>query len=301
MNTSRILLASLIIATASSFFLLPKIPLFETRIKNSPPQEELPALYSYPLKNSDFAKAPQVSAKSAVVIDSKTGVSLFEKNPNLGLLPASTTKLMTALVSLEKCESTKVITIADVEKEPSSMGLSSGDRVTVEGLLYGLLVTSGNDAAFALANACSASKDDFVREMNQKAKELKMENTSFANPAGYDDHNQFTTAKDLAKLAKVVISNPLIAKIVATKEITIEDVTKQKKYKLSNINQLLGKVEGIEGIKTGETPGSLQVLITQTTREGNTIVAVVLGSQDRFEDSKNLIEWAFLNHHWLSP
>ncbi|OGD84075.1 hypothetical protein A2165_00880 [Candidatus Curtissbacteria bacterium RBG_13_40_7] len=252
-----------------------------------------------PIEN--FGPAPIITARSAAVIDAKSGVVLFEKDPNIRHFPASTTKLMTALVALERCTPQTHIRVTAVIKDGTQMGISAGDLLTVESLLYGMLVASGNDAAYVLAYACSDSFSHFIASMNQKAKELRMENTHFVNPAGFDDPLQYSTANDLAKLAKVAVGNPLISKIVATKSTVVADVTGTKTYYLENINELLGEVEGIEGIKTGQTEGSLEILVTKTTRNGNTIIAVVLGSQDRFGESRKLIEWAFSNHHWESP
>ena len=144
-----------------------------------------------------------------------------------------------------------------VEREPTSMGLETGDVVSVNSLLYGLLISSGNDAAFTLSYSCSNSTGEFVNEMNQKAKEIQMHNTHFENPAGFDGQNQYTTARDLAKLSKVAVAQPLIAKIVATKQAVVTDAYAKKTYYLQNINALLGEVDGVEGVKTGQTEGSL--------------------------------------------
>jgi D-alanyl-D-alanine carboxypeptidase (penicillin-binding protein 5/6) len=208
---------------------------------------------------------------------------------------------MTALVALERCSPETSIRVGAVIKDGTQMGIAQGDVLTVESLLYGMLISSGNDAAYVLAYSCSDSFNRFIVSMNQKAKELKMENTHFANPAGFDDSSQYSTASDLAKLAKVAVANPLISKIVATKSTVLTDVFGTKTYYLENINELLGEVKGLEGVKTGQTEGSLEILVTKTTRDGNTIIAVVLGSQDRFGESKQLIEWAFANHRWLAP
>ncbi len=301
MSVPRISIAILIVILACLVFLSPSIPVSATNNKIAPAKEEIPALNSYPQKLDPFQQTPPISASSAVVIDAKTGVTLFEKDPLARLLPASTVKLMTALVALQKCSPEKLVTIGDVEKEPNVMGLQTGDVISVKNLLYGLLVFSANDAALALSYSCDTTTQDFVNEMNLKARELQMKSTHFTNPIGFDSEGEFTTAKDLAKLAKVAVANPLIAKIVATKQTVVTDATGQKTYFLQNINELLGQVAGVEGVKTGETKGSLQVLITQTTREGNTIIVVVLSSADRFADSKQLIEWAFANHKWTKP
>lgn len=254
-----------------------------------------------PVKKENPQNPPEISAKSAVIIDAKTVTSLYEKNPNLKHLPASTTKLMTALVALEKCNPEDVITVDYLEKEGTQMGLTEGDQVTTENLLYGLLISSGNDAAIVLANNCSDSIKSFVNSMNDKAQKLNMQNTHFTNPTGFDDNLQFSTALDLARLANVAISNPLISKIVAIKSTVVTNISGTKAYYLENINELLGKIDGVEGIKTGQTSGSQENLITKTTRSGNSIVVSVLGSQDRFGESQQLIEWAFASHTWKEP
>lgn len=254
----------------------------------------------FPIRKSTYQKLPPISARSAVVIDAKTGSSLFEKNPHLKHLPASTTKLMTALVTLEKCLPTQVVTVDQIEKEGTQMGLEVGDQVSVENLLYGLLINSGNDAAYTLASACSNSANHFVLAMNQKAEDLGLTNTHFTNPTGFDDNYQYSTAFDLAKLANIAIANPLIAKIVATKSTVVTDVTGNKAYFLDNVNELLGVVDGIEGVKTGQTEGALENLITKTTRNGNSIVIALLGSKDRFAETRELIKWAFGQFEWLT-
>ena len=253
----------------------------------------------YPIAKESQTDPPEISARSATVIDLKTGTTLFEKNPKLKHLPASTTKLMTALISLEKCTQETVITVGDFPKIGNLMGLEVGDQITVINLIYGLLIKSGNDAAYVLANSCSSSYQDFITQMNEKAKSLEMLETHFVNPAGFDNEFQFSTAQDLTKLAKVAITNPLISKIVATKSTVVTDVSGNKAYYLENVNELLGEIPGLEGVKTGQTNGSLEILITKTTRDGNSIIIALLGSKDRFEESKQLIEWTFGNYRWV--
>ena len=266
-----------------------------------PPVQEDQTLLPYPVRIKGFVQVPQISARSAVVIDAKTGIILYEKEPNLRHPPASVTKLMTAITSLEKCTPQTDVRINTPVSEGTLMGLDHGDLVSIQSLLYGMLIASGNDAAFALSYACADSYNQFIASMNQKAKELAMTNTHFTNPAGFDDSLHYSTAKDLAKLAKVAVASPLISKIVSTKSTIVTDVTGIKTYYLENINQLLGEVEGLEGVKTGQTEGSLEVLVTKTTRFKNTIIVVILGSNDRFGESKEIIEWAFKNHQWVSP
>lgn len=258
-------------------------------------------LLPYPVKIQNYQSPDQLTAQAATVIDNDTGVILLQKEPDLRHLPASTTKLMTALVALENCLPQTAVKVGFVQNEGSNMGLRSGDVLTVESLLYGLLVNSGNDAAYTLAYSCADSYQDFIMAMNKKAKDLGMVNTHFQNPAGFDDKYQYSTASDLTKLSRAAVADPLIAKIVKTKSIVVNDVTGTKTYYLENVNKLLGVVPGLEGVKTGKTDGSLENLVTYTRRDGHGIITVVLGSQNRFDESRNLIEWAFANHTWLNP
>jgi len=262
---------------------------------------EIPRLYPYPVKNDNFLQPPPLSAQSVVVLDAKTGIVLFEKDPKVKHFPASTTKLMTALVALEKCSPQNHVEVGPIVKEGTQMGLEKGDVVTVESLLSGMLIASGNDAAYTLAFACSDSYLAFIDSMNRKAKELGMTSTNFENPAGFDSKDQYSTAQDLAKLAKVAVANPLISRIVSTKSAVLNNVTGTKTYYVENVNDLLGEVEGIEGIKTGQTSGSGEILISKTTRRGNTIIIALLSSNGRFEETKKLIEWAYANFRWINP
>ncbi len=303
MKLPQTIIAALILAISISFFILPKygqdFPF--TQVVRKIDFQDSSKLEPYPVTISGFENAPTLSAQAATVIDNKTGVILFEKNPDLKHLPASTTKLMTALVALENCLPQTVVKVGFVEGEGTKMGLATGDQLTVESLLYGLLVPSGNDAAFTLAYSCGNSYLRFIADMNKKAKDLGMLNTHFINPAGFDSPLQYSTARDLTKLSRAAVANPLISKIVATRSVVVTDITGTKTYYLENVNKLLGNVPGVEGVKTGQTEGSLENLVAKVTRGGNTIITVVLGSQDRFGETTQLIEWAFKNHKWVSP
>ncbi len=303
MKLPQAIIAVLILALSISFFILPKyqqdFPFTKTIQKID--FQDSSKLEPYPITVPGFESSPVLSAQAATVIDNKTGVTLFEKNPDLKHLPASTTKLMTALVALENCLPQTVVKVGFVEQEGTKMGLAAGDQLTAESLLYGLLVPSGNDAAFVLAYSCGNSYLGFIADMNKKAKDLGMVNTHFVNPAGFDSPLQYSTARDLTKLSRAAVANPLISKIVATRSIVVNDITGTKTYYLENVNKLLGKIPGVEGVKTGQTEGSLENLVAKTTRGGNTIITVVLGSQDRFGETGKLIEWAFKNHKWISP
>ncbi len=298
----RIVFASLLLVLLVSFIVLPKLKTVDNQSKEvKAAQIEVKLEASPPAtieRTPDYQDPPKTTASAAIIIDAKTTQPLYEKDSNAEHLPASTTKLMTALVALEKCNPDTVLTMGIVQKDGTKMGLETGDQITVENLLYGLLINSGNDAAYALASGCSNSFNQFVDRMNEKAKELGMTNSHFMNPAGFDSPNHFSTAHDLAYLAKVAVTNPLISKIVTTKSTVVTDISGKKTYYLENVNKLLGVVDGVEGVKTGQTEGSLEILISKTTRHNNSIIVAVLGSHDRFGESKDLIEWAFKNYHW---
>lgn len=293
---SRVAFAALIISFFTAVFFIPKDVLFKSPNVNADAAAH--QLTQTAIRNTNYIDPPQITADSAIIIDAKNGISLYEKNANEKHLPASTTKLMTALVALETCTPQTVIKVDTVNRTGSQMGLSEGDQVTVENLLYGLLIPSGNDAAYALAYGCADSFDQFIQRMNTKAQSLGMTNTHYINPAGFDSDYQYSSASDLSHLAKVAVTNPLIAKIVDTQSTVVTDITGQKTYYLQNVNKLLGVVNGVVGIKTGETDGALEILITKTTRGENSIITVVMGSQHRFDESQQLIEWAFANYHW---
>ncbi len=232
MKATRLVAAVLIVLIAIFIYFTPQKLRPQLEAKQTDIPQDLPQIYPYPLRNENFQEAPQISAWSAVVVDAKSGVALYEKNADTRHLPASTTKLMTALAALEQCAPDQPVTVKTFETLPTSMGLVTGDIVTVRTLLYGLLINSGNDAASVLSYSCAPSSGDFVRRMNQKALEFGMHQTHFANPIGFDDPAQFTTARDLAKLARIAVANPLIAKIVATKNMVLTDVAGTKNYYL---------------------------------------------------------------------
>jgi len=214
------------------------------------------------------------------------------------LSPASTTKLLTALVALDVYKPEDVVTIGILSVNGQSMGLVSGEKITVENLLYGSLVQSGNDAAQALAEFYPEGVDRFVEKMNEKAKTLHMDQSHFTNSMGFDGPEHKVTPKDLSLLALAAIQNKVIAKIVAIPQITVSDVNHIYFHKLSNVNQLLGKIPGVGGIKTGWTEAAGENLITYIERNDRKIIFVVLHSKDRFGDTTKLIDWVFENYRW---
>jgi D-alanyl-D-alanine carboxypeptidase (penicillin-binding protein 5/6) len=256
---------------------------------------ELPLLPTFTGKSPE----PQLTANAIYVLDSQSQVTLYEKNPDLRVLPASTTKMVTALVSLDYFLPDEVIVVGnEVFVEGQKMGLVPGEKIMVEDLLYGLLVYSGNDAAEVLAKNYPGGRSSFVSAMNLKAKELNLENTSFYNPSGLDGNGHMTSARDLARVAIFGMKNSLFRKIVGTESTIVEDVDGNFRHKLVNLNELLGKEEGVLGVKTGWTESALENLVTYIEKDDKKIIIVVLGSQDRFGETKKLIDWVFENYEW---
>ncbi len=234
------------------------------------------------------AAQPEVSAHAAILMNGETGEVLYEKNADQRMLIASTTKIMTALVALEHDSPYKTITVKETHMtEGSSMYLKVGEQVTVEELLYGLLLCSGNDAALALAEASSGSVDAFVAEMNHKARILGMADTSFANPNGLDDEAHYSTARDMARLAVCAAQHPGLMRIASTKQASVGSRT------MTNHNRLLRDVEGCIGLKTGYTKAAGRTLVSCAVREGRLLVAVTLNDGADWRDHAALYDYGF--------
>lgn len=246
----------------------------------------------------DNATYPILSAQSVMAVDLVSGVTLYEKDPNKALLPASTTKIVTALVALDTYELDQVLKVGKVNVEGQKMGLVWGEQITFRDLLYGLLVYSGNDAAEVLAQNHPGGRDLFIGLMNKKVKDLGLNNTHFSNPTGLDNGSQYSTTRDLVVVSKVAMRNPIFAEIVGTKEKIVKSVDNKYTHRLSNINKLLGDVPGVLGVKTGWTENARENLVTYVERDGRKIMIVVLGSSDRFGETKELINWIFENYKW---
>lgn len=246
---------------------------------------------------------PVISAQGAMAVDLDSGISLYEKNPDNTLLPASTTKIVTALVVLDTYSLNDVLTVGKIDVVGQKMGLVTGEQIKVEDLLYGLLVYSANDAAMVLASNYPGGYDNFIIAMNVKAKELAMNNSSFQNPVGLDNPSQISTARDLIRVSEVAMRIPEFAKVVGTKNIVVSDVSGKIKHNLRNINELLGVVPGVLGVKTGWTENARENLVTYIERVGENgtkhkVVIAILGSQDRFGETKELINWIFRDYKW---
>ena len=229
------------------------------------------------------------SARRAYVLDTASGRVLCERNADEQSLIASTTKIMTALVICEQCN---VLDRMRVPKEAvgiegSSMYLQEGEVLTLQELLYGLMLSSGNDAAVALAIYCGGTVEGFAELMNDKARVLGMRNTHFENPNGLDSPGHYSTARDLAVLAAYAMKNPVFRKTVSTKSLKVGE-----RY-LTNHNKLLWRVEGADGVKTGYTKAAGRILVSSAVRDGRRLVAVTLDDPDDWQDHEKLLEEGF--------
>lgn len=242
---------------------------------------------------------PKLNSREAVVIDRKSKRVIYGKNENKRVAMASTTKIMTAIVVIENANLEDEITVSAKAAGigGSRLGLKKNDKISVRNLLYGLMLCSGNDAAIALAEYVGGSVEKFAEKMNEKAKELKLQNTQFVTPHGLDNPEHYTTAYELAIIADYAMNNEIFAKIVGTKDATVMINGYSKNIK--NTNELLGYLQGVKGVKTGFTNNAGRCLVTCTNRDGFEIIAVVLGADTkkfRTEDSIKLIEYTYKNY-----
>ncbi len=243
-----------------------------------------------PVASADASVPPELSAVSAILVDGESGRVLFEKNAHEERPIASITKLMTALVAVENIHSLdeKVTVLPEwTGIEGSSIYLRAGETVTLETLLYGLLLNSGNDAAVALAGHCAGNVKTFVEWMNAKAKELGMEHTHFANPNGLSEAGHYSTAYDMALVARACSENEIVAKISATKSISFGART------FTNHNKLLWRYDGCTGMKTGYTELSGRTLVSSAKRDGQTLIAVTLDAPNDWSDHAAMFDYGF--------
>lgn len=229
-------------------------------------------------------------AAGAILMDAESGRVLYEHDAHTPRLIASTTKLMTALVAVERAgDLDEVIAVKGewLGSEGSSIYLKAGEEITLRGLLYGLLLQSGNDAAMAIACHTAGSEADFVALMNARAAELGMRDSSFANPSGLNDDNHYSTAYDMALLAQACLENETVAEICATRSVTIGTRT------FVNHNKLLYRYEGCVGMKTGFTEKAGRTLVSAATREGQTLICVTLNDGNDWNDHCKLLDYGF--------
>ena len=229
-------------------------------------------------------------AAGAVLMDAESGRGLYGHDAHKPRLIASTTKLMTALVAVERAvDLDETVTVKGewLGSEGSSIYLRAGEEITLRGLLYGLLLQSGNDAAMVIACHTAGSVEEFVELMNRRAAELGMKDSSFANPSGLDHENHYSTPYDMALLARACLDNSTVAELCATKSITVGTRT------FVNHNKLLWRCEGCVGMKTGFTEKAGRTLVSAAVRDGQTLICVTLNDGDDWNDHRKLLDYGF--------
>lgn len=248
--------------------------------------------------SADVASEPQISSRRAVVFERNSKTLLYEKNSSETCKMASTTKIMTCIIILENCNLTDQVNVSAFAASTygSRLGLHTNDSISVQDLLYGLMLCSGNDAAVCLSEFCGGSVEGFSDMMNAKAKELSLDSTHFATPHGLDNEDHYTTAYDFAILTDYALNNPLFVQIVGTKyyTVSINGVSKE----IHNTNPLLGNIPSVYGVKTGYTSQAGRCLISSAKKDNLDIIVVVFGSDTsniRNNDSVSLINYVFSN------
>ena len=252
-----------------------------------------------------LVEPPVIESPSAIVVNMTTGKVLYEHNAHTKRPMASTTKIMTGILVLEQIDLSDQVTVSakaaqTVETEP---WLKEGDVLTVEQLLYALLVRSSNGASVALAEACAGSVKAFVELMNDKATELGMDDTNFVNTSGLDTNGHHSTAADMAVIARYAMRNATFRQFVSTKEYTIEIPARNKRVVCENTNKLLGMVDWVTGIKTGLTPKAEQCLVASGSKDGVNMISVVLGQPIPdvcWAESRALLEYGFSQYRYVT-
>lgn len=257
----------------------------------------LAALILLPLPTAKAASEPGVSAQSAILISGDDGTVIFEKNAHERLAMASTTKIMTALLTLEEAERSgdPVIDITEemVRVEGSSMGLQAGNRLTLTNLTSGMLLASGNDAANAAALYLGGSQEGFAELMNTRAREIGMTETNFVTPSGLDDEEHYSTAYDMALLGREAMGNEEFARIAGSSTLQVEFMEPEQKVSYTNHNKLLRIYDGCIGIKTGFIKKAGRTLVSAARRDGTTLIAVTLNAPDDWDDHMAMFDYGF--------
>lgn len=244
---------------------------------------------------AESRQVPVLSAAASILADGESGQILLSDQSDTSRPMASTTKIMTALLTLERADLREwVVVTPNALIDGSTMGLWAGEVLTVEDLLWGLLLNSANDAAIALAEHMAGSEAEFVRWMNQRAAELGLANTHFTNAHGLDAPDHYSSARDLWRLSETALGFPTFAKMVSTPAHVAAG------HQLWNRNLLLGSYSGADGVKTGTSDLAGQCLVATVTRDGHRALAVVLGSEDRYQDAEALFDFYFTTYGWAA-
>ncbi len=258
-----------------------------------------------PIRNLN-SKDIELNSRASIIIDAQSNRVLYSNNAQDSLPIASLTKIMTALVALDKFGS-QLSTVATVPVEAvkvtgSKMSLYANERITIHNLLKGTLIESANDAATTLAYATADTPDQFVSLMNQKAVQLGLTQTHFTNPVGFDDPQHYSTARDLAELSRVAMENEIFANIVKISKTTVKDVSGKFVHQLNTTNKLLGQFENVIGVKTGTTDEAGESLVAAVEGDsGQKVIVVLLDSPNRFQEGKKALDWALTAYSWIEP
>ncbi|MGG4481813.1 D-alanyl-D-alanine carboxypeptidase family protein [Paenibacillus illinoisensis] len=240
---------------------------------------------------------PSTHAQSAALIDVTSGRILYSKDGDKELRIASLTKIMTAIVAIEqgKLDDKVKVSSTAFAKEGSSLYLKLGEEMTLENMLYGLMLRSGNDAASAIAEHVGGSEEGFVLLMNQKAEEIGLKHSHFMNPHGLDADGHYSTANDLARLTAYALHNPVFKRIVATEDKSAPNPNESWEYSWHNKNKMLRLYEGADGVKTGYTKKAFRCLVSSATRNGQQLAAVTLNDGDDWNDHARMLDFGFEN------
>ncbi len=253
------------------------------------------------LKKQETPLPEGLTAASFLVMDALTGTVAEGKNIHWRLAPASLTKIPAAIIALRKYRLNQVVTVQEEYTVGKIMGLKQGEEIDINGLLHGLLIHSANDAAYTLAGQNEQERQEFVNQMNQLVRDYGLENSHFVNFGGEQDLGHLSSGFDLAHLARLGLKNSIFKDLVQSPEGTIYDQSGRIEHKLETTNELLAELENVKGVKTGWTPQAGECLISLVYLDDHPVVTVVLGSEDRFEDSRKLINWAKQSLFWLEP
>lgn len=254
-------------------------------------------LLLFVMPKNAFAMAD--SAECACVINALTGEVVFEKNMTAKHAMASTTKIMTAILALEKCGADEDVTVSyeAAAQEGSAAYIEPNDIIKMRDLIYGLMLNSGNDAAFAIAEHISGGSEEFAALMNKKAEEIGMKNTHFTNPSGLFDDEHYSSAEDMAYLASYAMKNETFREIVSSTSYTAPLVNSDRKLYFKNHNKMLTLYQGATGIKTGYTKKSGRCLVSSAMRDGMEFIAVTLNSPNDWEEHAQMLDYAFSKYY----
>jgi D-alanyl-D-alanine carboxypeptidase (penicillin-binding protein 5/6) len=250
-------------------------------------------------RGSSLADELNLTARSALALDLQTMTVLYASKERQSLAPASTVKMMTALVAMELYPLDQPI-VANLQ-EPvlgTKLPLLNGQSFRAADLISAMMIASSNDAAYVLAKESPLGLEAFINRMNERASELGLRQTYFVNSAGLDGDSQLSSAFDLSLIARELLLSPFLKDLVAKSSMQITDTTGMVQHQLYNTNQLMGYVQGVKGVKTGTTERAGEVLVTLIERDGHQILLTLMGSQDRYADTMKLLNWVLNNYEW---